>query len=414
MDLVATWLMNSVSKKIGHSLLFISTAEGIWNNEGIWFKQDDAPRVYDIEQRLSKIEQGSMDVSTYYTELVTLWEEHRNYVELPVCTCGKYECDAAVLWEKLQHRICVTKFLMGLNESFEHTRRYILMLKPIPTIEEAFNIVTQDERQKLIKPSSVIVRVAFQTTTPMPQDVGYNQLMNNEAYIAAYNPLNANQKPVCTHCGKFGHTIQKCFKLHGFPLGYRTNFSYKPRTRQSSSQPKMQLPSPTNPTAAQTANAIANVYADATTSQMVSGVASDVPSVTSGGKTLTLQNFTPQQIQHLISKFNSHVRVLEHSTLFSPASTSASITKDGYMAPQSTYGNLSFPSTTLTYTDHTLKFKNHCLSVLPSFLSPGDWIVDSGTSSHVCSDLALFSEMNHVSSVTITLPNDTQVPILHT
>lgn len=31
-DMVATWLMNSVSKKIGQSLLFISTAEGIWQN----------------------------------------------------------------------------------------------------------------------------------------------------------------------------------------------------------------------------------------------------------------------------------------------------------------------------------------------------------------------------------------------
>ena len=47
-----------------------------------------------------------MDVSAYYTELVTLWEEHRNYVELLVCTCGK--CDAAGLWEKLQHRSRVT------------------------------------------------------------------------------------------------------------------------------------------------------------------------------------------------------------------------------------------------------------------------------------------------------------------
>ena len=98
--------MNSVSKKIGQSLLFISTVEGIWNNFLARFQQDDAPRVYDIEQRLSKSEQGSMDVSAYYTELVTLWEEHRNYVELLVCTCGK--CDAAGLWEKLQHRSRVT------------------------------------------------------------------------------------------------------------------------------------------------------------------------------------------------------------------------------------------------------------------------------------------------------------------
>lgn len=39
------------------------------------------------------------------------------------------------------------------------------MLKPILTIEEAFNIVTQDERQRMIKPSTAIDLVAFQATT---------------------------------------------------------------------------------------------------------------------------------------------------------------------------------------------------------------------------------------------------------
>ncbi|XP_024006507.1 uncharacterized protein LOC112083018 [Eutrema salsugineum] len=71
-DMVATWLMNYVSKKIRQSLLFMSTAESIWNNLLCRFKQNNAPRVYEIEQRLSSIQQGSMDVSTYYTELVTL------------------------------------------------------------------------------------------------------------------------------------------------------------------------------------------------------------------------------------------------------------------------------------------------------------------------------------------------------
>lgn len=170
-DIVATWLMNSVSKTIGQSLLYISTAEGIWKNLLSRFKQDDAPRVFDIEQRLSKIEQGSRDVSTYYTELITLWEEHRNYVDLPVCTCGKCECAAAVKWENLQQRSRVTKFLMGLNDSYDQTRRHILMLKPIPTIEEAFNIVTQDERQRSIRPSSRVDNVAFQAAVAVDNSV---------------------------------------------------------------------------------------------------------------------------------------------------------------------------------------------------------------------------------------------------
>ena len=27
---------------------------------------------------------------------------------------------------------------------------------------------------------------------------------------------------MCTHYGKLGHTIDKCYKLHGFPLGYKS------------------------------------------------------------------------------------------------------------------------------------------------------------------------------------------------
>ena len=157
-DMVSTWLMNSVSKKIGQCLLFMSSAESIWKNLMSRFKQDDAPRIYEIEQRLSTIQQGALDISTYDTELVTLREEYQNYVDLQVCTCGKCDCNAAASWEKLRHRSRVT---MGLNESHEASRRHILMLKHIPSIEEVFNLVTQDERQKTIKPPTRVDNVVF-------------------------------------------------------------------------------------------------------------------------------------------------------------------------------------------------------------------------------------------------------------
>lgn len=56
--MVASWLMNSVSKIIGQSLLYMSTVESIWKILMSCFMQDDAPRVYAIEQRLSTIQQG--------------------------------------------------------------------------------------------------------------------------------------------------------------------------------------------------------------------------------------------------------------------------------------------------------------------------------------------------------------------
>ncbi|KAG7560201.1 Zinc finger CCHC-type [Arabidopsis thaliana x Arabidopsis arenosa] len=362
-DTVATWLMNSVSKKIGQSLLFIPTAEGIWKNLFSRFKQDDAPRVYDIEQRLSKIEQGSMDICAYYTELQTLWEEHKNYVDLPVCTCGKCECDAAVKWEKLQQRSHVTKFLMGLNESYEQTRRHILMLKPIPTLEEAFNIVTQDERQKSIRPSSKVDNVAFQT-------IAYEApVMENGdmGYIAAYNTARPAQKPICTNCGKTGHTVQKCFKIHGYPPGYKIPTTYRnapqqfqPRMQMSPYQPRMQQPlvaqmQMTQPqmfmpqsqlqmvpysNAMQSANA---AYSEA------GSYIPMLPHVTSGGNNLNLQDLTQDQIQNLISQFNAQVRIPEPAATSTGASSStATITEHGLMAQASISGTIPFPSTSLS------------------------------------------------------------------
>ncbi|XP_022150305.1 uncharacterized protein LOC111018505 [Momordica charantia] len=40
-------------------------------------------------------------------------------------------------------------------------------------------------------------------------------------------------KPFCTHCGLTGHTVDRCYKLHGYPPGYRTSGS-----RNNSSQNK--------------------------------------------------------------------------------------------------------------------------------------------------------------------------------
>ena len=287
-DMVATWLINSVSKKICHSLLFMSTAEAIWKNLLSRFKQDDAPRVYEIEQRLSSIQQGSMDVSTYYTELVTLWEEYKNYVELPVCTCGHCECNAAMLWERLQQQSHVTKFLMGLNDAYEQTRRHILMLKPIPTIDEVFNMVSQDERQKNLKHAVPMESPVFQANVvPDAANGFYNGSVENVVYAAQYRPLN---KIVCTHCGHIGHTYQKCYKLNGYPPGHKLHN----RTGQASASQARNNTQSVNRTshASQGAQGSQNYYLQTT-------LANDV---TSPAHTLDLSKFSSEQVQSLISQ----------------------------------------------------------------------------------------------------------------
>ena len=40
---------------------------------------------------------------------------------------------------------------------------------------------------------------------------------------------------MCTHYGKLGHTMDKCYKIHGFPLGFKFNNNKNSMAHQVSS-----------------------------------------------------------------------------------------------------------------------------------------------------------------------------------
>lgn len=107
---------------------------------------------------------------------------------------------------------------MGLNEAYKSTRRHILMLQPIPDTEDVFNMVAQEESHKNIKPS-MRVDMAFQNSGP--SYLSYNIPQDNAAYAVAFQSNHFSPKPICTHCGRTGHTVQKCYKLHGYPPDHK-------------------------------------------------------------------------------------------------------------------------------------------------------------------------------------------------
>lgn len=96
---------------------------------------------------------------------------------------------------------------MGLNESYEATRRHIMMLKLIPSLEEVFNLVTQVERKKSIKPSTRVDNVVFQSSTSEPDQPQYSAPVENAAYDAMNNSYRSRPRPVCTHYGVAGHIV---------------------------------------------------------------------------------------------------------------------------------------------------------------------------------------------------------------
>ena len=62
--------------------------------------------------------------------------------------------------------------------------------------------------------------------------------VNSGVNYVGNNGNKGNDKPIYTHCGKSGHTIDKCYKLPGFPFGYKFKGKNPMAHQVSLSQPQ--------------------------------------------------------------------------------------------------------------------------------------------------------------------------------
>jgi hypothetical protein len=208
-NMVLSWLINFVSKEIAASIIYIDSAADMWMDLHDRFSHLNGPRVFQLQQKMSSLSQENDSVSTYFTSLKGLWDELDHQEPLPCCTCG-----AVKALQAKHQRQYVYQFLMGLNESFSHIRGQILLLDPLPPMNKVFSLVLQEERQRGLSISSGSFN--HNTTALLTKTAVSSQPRTNSK--ANYKGKN---RPTCSHCGIYGHTMEKCYRLHGFPPGYK-------------------------------------------------------------------------------------------------------------------------------------------------------------------------------------------------
>jgi len=74
-DMVLSWIINSVSKKIAASIIYIDNAEAMWKDLNERFSQGNGPQIFQLQKSIAVITQGSNSVSSYYTQLKSVWDE---------------------------------------------------------------------------------------------------------------------------------------------------------------------------------------------------------------------------------------------------------------------------------------------------------------------------------------------------
>ena len=97
-------------------------------------------------------------------------------------------------------------FLMGLNETYTTVRGLILLMDPIPSLGKVFSLLIQDEKQRKVGKKNSI-----ESSTLAVKANGSSKSFNEAK----------SGRSQCTHCGVLGHVADKCYKLHGYPPGYK-------------------------------------------------------------------------------------------------------------------------------------------------------------------------------------------------
>ncbi|KAA8536893.1 hypothetical protein F0562_029371 [Nyssa sinensis] len=129
----------------------------------------------------------------------------------------------------------IMSFLMGLHDSFSQIRGQLLLMDPLPPINKVFAIISQEEHQRkvgtnLSSSSDSTNTMAFAVKSNDSKRSGDKGNYNSNPRNSGTYKGQKKERPFCTHCQYHGHTVEKCYKIHGYPPGFqprqRDNHSY--------------------------------------------------------------------------------------------------------------------------------------------------------------------------------------------
>ncbi|XP_019237978.1 PREDICTED: uncharacterized protein LOC109218111 [Nicotiana attenuata] len=167
-DMVTSWILNSLSKNLADSLQYVNDAKELWKELEDRYDQTNGAKLYQLQKEISDLNQGTFDITGYYTKMKKLWEELNMLNNHAQCSC---QCEEKQREVKSQSQVMIDSTALNVNTTGVNTFR----------------------------------------TNYSQNSAGTSGFRGN------YNPNRP--RPFCEYCKRPGHTKYKCYKLHGYPQG---------------------------------------------------------------------------------------------------------------------------------------------------------------------------------------------------
>ncbi|XP_021771486.1 uncharacterized protein LOC110735604 [Chenopodium quinoa] len=219
-NMVISYLLRSMDNTLSKSVMFFATAEEIWKDLEDRYSIISGPQFYSLQQSLNQISQGNTSVSEFFTKIKGMWDQISAARPIPVCTCNGCSCNLIKNFFKSQQDERLIHFLMKLDNRYAAVRTNFLMMNPLPTISATYNLLVQDERKKEVsevyKQHSAMVFLAADEKKMDHLGQHKQQFTGNTSRFL----YRRNTTMYCDHCKMPGHTMDRCYKIHGYPPKY--------------------------------------------------------------------------------------------------------------------------------------------------------------------------------------------------
>jgi hypothetical protein len=220
---VKSWLIDAMSPALMQRFIRLSIAKEIWEAVSkTFYDGSDETCIFELNQRSFSTKQNGRPLSTYYNELVAIFQEidHRTKSQ-------EGTVEGVLQLHSAMARLRVHIFLSGLDSEFNQVCGEILRKDPKLDLENTYAYVRREYQQRQTMgsyhPSSE--NLAMLTNTPRQGSSYESASKRNTQLSRKVNNL------VCAHCGEKGHSQQRCYEIIGYPEWW--DFSKKPRKKIS-------------------------------------------------------------------------------------------------------------------------------------------------------------------------------------
>nr|GFB38831.1 ribonuclease H-like domain-containing protein [Tanacetum cinerariifolium] len=222
--IVLGWILNSISEELFLGQKFKNRAKHVWKELKETYDKVDGSIMFGLHHQISNLKQNGSSITDYYNKLNALWKQYDAIIELP-----KRVCNASESFKKHNQFLKLMQFFTSLDDSYMKIRSSILSREILPDVKSAYATISSEESHRVVAGSIVgssqkNYASAFVFTVPYRQNIQRNNQNNNSGPSRPNNLRNNRQcggsTMVCENCGFNGHSIDRCFKIIGYPADF--------------------------------------------------------------------------------------------------------------------------------------------------------------------------------------------------